>query len=203
MQHTAWSDILHLSLLPFEHPRIVVARGPLTCMWKHARAHANTQNPDSDDSLYPFANQLYMSRGRESESKEVQQLLVCKQTQSVIIIPSFFLTCSQTLTRYRSSHVFSHFTHSFPVHAQPAPFVPICAPLPSSPHFPPSISPHVNVGHSLCMSHSLNSTEFVSTTKSRESVCRGEREEGRRERGEKPCECQWKRKAKARLEVLD
>lgn len=46
-------------------------------------AHANIPDPDTDDSLYPFANQLYMSRRRESE--EVQQLLVCKQSRRVIV----------------------------------------------------------------------------------------------------------------------
>lgn len=40
----------------------------LTYMCEHARSHANIHNPDADDSLYPFANQLYMST-REREQR--------------------------------------------------------------------------------------------------------------------------------------
>lgn len=151
----------------------------LTYMCKHA--HANIRNPDTDDSLYPFANQLYMSGGkertreRERESKEVHQLLVCKQIQSVIIMPSSRHNKFSPTTG-TAMFLATHFVP--PVHnlrrLYPAVLLSLSSLLPSSPHFPPSISPQVNVGHSLHMSHSLNSTEFVSTTKSRESVCREE-----------------------------
>ncbi len=123
-----------------------------TYMCKHA--HTNIHNPDTDDSLCPFANQLYVSQRGESEKRErerqrerereVQQLLVCKQTQSGIIIPSFLLppmnlwdtTNSQTLTHYGNSNTFSHFYSFFPLCTQPATFfLPSCTRLPSSPHF--------------------------------------------------------------------
>lgn len=155
-------------------------------MCKHARAHANIHDPDTDDSLYPLPNQLYMSEKKsEGESEEVQQLLVCKQTQSLTII-----SCSPSLAPFSFSHslesstcnAFSNlhplkeqrcfhlaFTRFFPPSVHDL-FVPSCTPLPSSPHFAPSISPHVNAGHFWCMSHDPNSTEFVSTAKSRESV---------------------------------
>lgn len=128
--------------------------------------------------------------------------MVCKQNRSGTLIPLSHSPPtvktqqgSQSLTHNEGSSAFGKHVYQFLfffffvvlLSAQPAPF---CSQLHSapSPHFPPISL--VNVGHSSHMSHSLNSTEFVSTTKSRESVCRG-RKRGRKKE-KKACECQWK-----------
>lgn len=75
----AWNNTphgvtLHLSPLPFM--RVHTGR-LLTYVCKHAHTCKYTHNPDTDDSLYPFANQLYMSRGKERERELAEKCTSC------------------------------------------------------------------------------------------------------------------------------
>lgn len=94
MQHTYTAWVQHTSLITclLVHGSIHACRHAQTllmCISNNTCAHTNIHNPDTDDSLYPFSNQLYMSalskeRASEREKREMQQLLVCKQRQIII-----------------------------------------------------------------------------------------------------------------------